>query len=57
VSWLVLDGADVHVLPLDDAVPHEDSWDCVCGPTDEYFPETGRHLYVHHSLDGREEHE
>lgn len=48
---------DMHVAPVDDLVDHATAWDCVCGPDGEYFEETGRWLYVHHSLDGREQHE
>jgi hypothetical protein len=42
----------LHVLPIDDAIQHEESDDCVCGPETE-FVEGGR-VVVHHSLDGRE---
>lgn len=50
-------GNEVHVTPTNDAIRHEDSADCPCGP--EVIPveredgSTGW-LYRHHSLDGRE---
>lgn len=48
--------ADVHVLPIDDLVEHEEEGDdCVCGPRVE-FVEGGK-VVVHNSLDGRENHE
>jgi len=43
---------NIHVLPNDDLVEHDNSEDCVCGP-DAYL-EDGSWVYVHHSLDGRE---
>lgn len=49
-----------HVYPLNDLVAHEMSADCLCGPKlvaddiGEYWP---RLIVVHHSLDGRENHE
>lgn len=46
----------VHVLPVDDLICHEDSVECVCGPTLEWIEgEDGDGWVVlHHSLDGRE---
>lgn len=47
----------VHVMPMDDAIEHEDSDDCVCGPiTKPVEREDGTigWVVVHHSLDGRE---
>jgi hypothetical protein len=52
----VADG-DHHVVPVDDLVEHDDSEDCVCGPTTEPVKrEDGSMgwLVVHHALDGRE---
>lgn len=48
---------DWHVMPLADLVEHEDSEDCVCGPTPNPVKrEDGSvgWVHVHHSLDGRE---
>ena len=49
----------VHVIPLNDLIEHDDSSDCVCGPTVEHVPADGGDGWVltHHSLDGRERHE
>lgn len=50
----------VHVMPLNDVVEHEESEDCLCGPSIEaVFREDGSNgwLIIHHSLDGRELHE
>jgi hypothetical protein len=44
----------VHVVPVGDLIEHVDRWDCLCGPDGEFFAESGRWCYVHHSLDGRE---
>ena len=50
----------VHVLPLNDIVPHEESQDCPCGPRVEWIdPDTGLAypggpVIIHNSLDGRE---
>jgi hypothetical protein len=58
VSWLVdqVQGGDVHVVPEQDLVQHEEA-DCVCGPaTEPVFRDDGSNgwLVTHHSLDGRE---
>jgi hypothetical protein len=45
----------VHVTPVDDLVEHEQSEDCVCGPTVEMVE--GGWLVVHESLDRREDRE
>ena len=51
----------VHVYPRDDLVEHElEGTDCVCGPAVERVEKDGGGdgwLVIHHSLDGREEHE
>jgi hypothetical protein len=50
----------VHVIPLDDVVPHDRIDDCLCGPTSECIPkDNGPDGWVvtHHSLDGREANE
>ena len=45
---------NVHVFPADDPVGHDMDGDaCTCGPTVEHLP-SGRWLFTHHSLDGRE---
>lgn len=55
---ITLDHGDtVHLIPLNDTVPHSESDDCVCGPTIKaVFDEDGsnRWLHTHHSLDNRE---
>lgn len=43
-----------HVTPINDLIEHEDSADCVCGPDQD--TECAR-LYIHNSLDRREERE
>jgi len=51
----------VHVTPVDDLLEHDtDDGDCICGPDIEtVFREDGSNgwLVIHHSLDGREQHE
>jgi hypothetical protein len=50
---------DVHVMPLDDLMPHEFE-DCACGPVDEPCPRKDGSmgwLITHNSLDGREKDE
>ncbi|WP_062077720.1 hypothetical protein [Demequina globuliformis] len=51
----------VHTYPVNDLIEHEtEGDDCACGPTIEPIKaETGEmnwHI-LHHSLDGREQHE
>lgn len=47
--------ADVHVLPIDDLRPHEETRDCWCHPDTQREPyEEAGIVVVHHSLDGRE---
>ena len=49
---------EVHTIPTDDLVEHEAKEDCVCGPTcDPIEREDGSisYVWVHHSLDNREE--
>lgn len=49
---------DVHVLPVDDLIAHEqESEDCWCGPRLEPVERDDGSIgwvYVHHSADGRE---
>lgn len=45
--------ADRHVIPIDDAIPHDDTRGCWCQPTIELIDD-GDALVVHHSADGRE---
>lgn len=56
--WLAQQTNDgAHVLPIDDAVEHTESTDCVCGPRVELVERTDGGdgwLAIHHSLDGRE---
>lgn len=55
------EAGQVCVVPLDDLIDHiEDDEDCACGPTS--MPTEGPFdsivfMLVHHSLDGRENHE
>lgn len=48
-----------HLHPLQDRVTHVLTDNCICGPTTElHQTEDGDHwLTIHHSLDGRENHE
>lgn len=48
---------EAHVRPVDDLVEHTFDADCICGPRVETDEDTGNYVVVHHSLDGREEHE
>ena len=53
-------GADVHVLPDNDLIPHTERDDCACGPTPEAVKRNDGSigwLNTHHSLDGRETNE
>lgn len=53
-------GHEVHVLPLDDLIHHDETDDCACGPHAEPVPDDDGSigwLITHHSLDGREQHE
>jgi hypothetical protein len=55
----VRDG-EVHVRPDSDLVVHPMSEDCACGPTTEPVQAVDGYvgwIHVHHSLDGREQHE
>jgi hypothetical protein len=58
MSWLATETADgAHVIPVGDAIEHDKTDDCVCGPS---FERVGRDqggdgwLAIHHSVDGRE---
>mgnify|MGYP006915209319 CR=1 FL=1 len=47
----------VHVTPTADAIPHDDTDDCICGPTSEPIVRDDGSVgwvVIHHSLDGRE---
>lgn len=46
---------ELHVIPIGDDVDHEETGDCPCGPHLDI--EGAGLIYVHHSLDGREQHE
>ena len=60
MSWVnILDGDEVHTLPIDDWIDHLVD-DCPCGPTTEPVPREDGSMgwvIVHHSLDGRERYE
>lgn len=59
-GWGLVEHHGVHVVPLDDAVGHDLSDDCVCVPlADPVTRDDGSMgwVTVHHSLDGREAHE
>lgn len=50
----------LHVLPVGDLIEHACTDDCLCGPTaGPVQRDDGSYgwLVVHHSLDGREQHE
>ncbi len=59
-GWRVHDdvGADrtVHVWPESDAIAHDLTGRCICGPAVEEQP-SGNVLVTHHSLDAREQSE
>lgn len=46
--------ADVHVMPVNDLREHDESRDCWCKPTQDSDEPS---MYVHHSMDRREEYE
>lgn len=51
---------ELHVIPDGDWYGHSRTEDCVCGPRVEPVKRRDGSmgwLYVHHSLDGREQHE
>jgi hypothetical protein len=52
---------DVHVYPVNDLVEHDTSGEhCMCGPeTQPVERDDGSigYVVIHHSLDGREQHE
>lgn len=45
--------ADIHVLPINDAIEHKETHGCWCHPTVEIVS-NGATVVVHHSADGRE---
>ncbi len=52
-KWMRND-ARIHVVPINDLREHELSVDCWCKPTeDDEWPD----IWVHHSMDEREEYE
>lgn len=56
---LIAEGV-VHIRPIGDLTDHPLVGDCVCGPrTEAVFRPDGSNgwMHVHHSLDGREQHE
>lgn len=60
-QWLATQTEDdaAHAVPLNDALVHTFDPGCACGPREDHVPTPdgiGR-LFVHHSLDGREQHE
>lgn len=51
-----------HTAPIDDGIEHDvsDNCECICGPNLEHLQRddgSNAWLYVHHSLDGREQNE
>lgn len=42
----------IHVLPVDDLRPHEETSTCPCGP--RVITENGTMICIHNSFDGRE---
>ena len=42
----------IHILPINDIQPHEESTTCHCNPTVEFLE--GEGLVTHNSFDGRE---
>lgn len=56
--WLVdAEGETIHVLPIKDALDHESSDECVCGPSPTPVKREDGSVgwfQTHHSLDGRE---
>ena len=50
------EGEDVvHVIPLGDAIEHEESCDCICCPVVEQDLSDGGIVVVHYACDGREQ--
>lgn len=48
---------EMHVLPVNDLMKHQEDSTCWCGPQDEVVMRadgSNGYLYTHHSLDGRE---
>jgi hypothetical protein len=58
--WISIGQDDgFHIIPLYDRVGHDPD-NCVCGPTTDAVPRADGSMgwvIVHHSLDGREQHE
>jgi hypothetical protein len=51
------DDDSAHVMPCGDVIDHLTGPDCLCGPSSELVKRkdgSDGWLYVHHSLDGRE---
>lgn len=46
---------EMHVMPVNDEVEHDEDQNCVCGPNVEIV--SNGVIVVHHSLDGREKNE
>lgn len=55
--WMAVEyqSLQYHVIPADDLREHEPSGQCWCNPSEE--DECGATVYVHNSLDGREDYE
>ena len=51
-EWAVI--VEKHIVPLDDEQEHITDVSCWCGPTQD---RDDKHMYVHHSADGREKRE
>jgi hypothetical protein len=53
--WVVVASCPntMHIVPYDDLMEHEQSANCICGPTVQYLDD-GLKTITHVSLDGRE---
>ena len=50
-GWAIVIDRDVHVIPIDDEIPHVHDDTCPCRPSrDEQQPG----IVIHHAADGRE---
>lgn len=53
MPWLCvrIESGDVHVMPLDDTKPHDESRSCACHPRIDI---RANNVVIHNSYDGRE---
>jgi hypothetical protein len=56
--WIVIGTHpnEMHIVPFDDLIEHEETVDCICGPAVIYLDD-GLKTITHSSLDGREQNE